>query len=98
MGIEPNVSSIYDRFLACNITRTHTQPFYGSLDFVRDNLGELVPEETFTHSHLSSSSVIPYLLHLLRSMASSLLNLHAWQAWGFSLFIFRVATHLENLE
>jgi len=24
------------------------QPFYGCLDFVR----ELVPEETFTHSHL----------------------------------------------
>ena len=29
---------------------THTQPFYGPLDFVRDNLGELVPEEIFTHS------------------------------------------------
>jgi len=28
------------------------QPFYGSLDFVRNNLCELVPEETFTHSHL----------------------------------------------
>ena len=43
-------------------TRTHTQPFYGCLDFVRDNPGELVPEDTFTHSHLSWSSVIPYLL------------------------------------
>ena len=42
---------------------THTQPFYGSLDFVRDNLGEPVPEETFTHSHLSWSSIVPYLLH-----------------------------------
>ena len=41
---------------------THTQPFYSSLDFVRDNPGEPVPEETFTHSHLSWSSVIPYLL------------------------------------
>jgi len=39
-----------------------TQPFYGSLDFVWDNLGEAVPEETFTHSHLSWSSVICYLL------------------------------------
>jgi len=38
------------------------QPFYGSLDFVRDNPGEPVPEETFTHSHLSSSSITPYLL------------------------------------
>jgi len=38
---------------------THTQPFYSSLDFVQDNVGELVPEETFNHSHLS---VIPCLL------------------------------------
>jgi len=44
-------------------THTHTHnPFYNSLDFVRDNPGELVPEETFTHSHLSWSSIIPYLL------------------------------------
>jgi len=34
-------------------THTHAQPFYGSLDFVRDNPGEPVPKETFTHSHLS---------------------------------------------
>jgi len=26
----------------------HTQPFYSSLDFVRDNPGELVPEGTFS--------------------------------------------------
>jgi len=32
------------------------------LDFVWDKPGEPVPEETFTHSHLSWSSVIPYLL------------------------------------
>jgi len=31
------------------------------MDFVWDNLGELVPEETFTHLHLSWSSVVPYL-------------------------------------
>jgi len=31
-------------------THTHTQPFYGSVEFVRDNPGEPVPEETFTHS------------------------------------------------
>jgi len=41
---------------------TYTQPFYGSLDFVWENLGEPVPEETFTHSYLSWSSFIPYLL------------------------------------
>jgi len=34
-------------------THTYTQPFYGSLDFVWDNLGDLVLEETFTHSYLS---------------------------------------------
>ena len=26
------------------ITHTHTQPFYGSVEFVRDNPGEPVPE------------------------------------------------------
>jgi len=30
-------------------THTHTQPFYSSMDFVRNNPGEPVPEETFTH-------------------------------------------------
>jgi len=55
---------------------THnTQPFYGSVEFVRDNKGEPVPEETFTHSHSSWSSIIPIcFLHLLRTMASSVFN------------------------
>jgi len=44
-------------------THAHTQLFYGSMDFVQDNPGEPVPEETFTHSHLSWSSIVPYLLH-----------------------------------
>jgi len=42
-------------------THTHTAVLR-SLDFVRDDPGELVPEETFTHSYLSWLSVIPYLL------------------------------------
>jgi len=46
------------------IILAHTQPFYGSLDFLWDNLCEPIPEETFTHSHLLWSSVIPYLLPL----------------------------------
>jgi len=33
------------------------------MDFVRDNPGEPVPEETFTHSHLSWSSIVLYLFH-----------------------------------
>jgi len=32
-----------------NLEHTHTQPFYSSLDFVRDNPGELVTEGTFRH-------------------------------------------------
>jgi len=51
--------------ISCRVTRpTATitlQLFYNFLDFVRDNPGELVPEETFTHSHLSWSSII--LIH-----------------------------------
>jgi len=31
-------------------TRTTILPFYGCMDFVRDNPGEPVPEETFTIS------------------------------------------------
>ena len=46
-----------------NYEHTHTKLFYGSLDFVRDNLGEPVPEETFTHSHPSWSSNIPIYEH-----------------------------------
>ena len=65
----------------CDLIRTHTcntQPFYGSVEFVRDNPGEPVPEETFTHSDSSWSSIIPIcFLHLLRSMASSVFNPHA---------------------
>jgi len=52
---------IHARTHARTDARTHTQPFYGSLDFVRDNPGEPIPEETFTHSHPSWSSIIPYL-------------------------------------
>jgi len=40
--------------------KQHTQPFYGSVDFVWDNLGEPVPEETFTRSHSSWSSISIY--------------------------------------
>jgi len=36
---------------------TYTQPFYGSMDFVRDNPGEPVPEETFTHIQNSLTGI-----------------------------------------
>ena len=31
------------------VEHTHTQPFYGSLDFLRDHPGEPAPECTFRH-------------------------------------------------
>jgi len=67
----------------------HIQPFYSSQDFVRDNPDEPVPEETFIQSHLSWSSIIPYLLHLILSIASSVFNFHAWQSFStISLQVF----------
>jgi len=48
--------------LCGDYTHTYTQPYYGTMDFVWDNPGEPVPEETYTHSHLSWSAIVPYLL------------------------------------
>jgi len=56
------MTHMHARMHARTHTHTHTQPFYGSLHFVWDNPGESVPEELFTHSHISWSSIIPYLL------------------------------------
>jgi len=71
-------------------THTHTHNRFTALDFVRDNPGEPVPEETFTHSHSLWSSIIPIcFLHLLRSMASSLFNPRALQSFStISLHVF----------
>jgi len=83
---------ILDIFIHYNNTHTHTtvlllfgfclgQPGWAS---------EPVPEETFTQSHSSWSSIIPIcFLHLLRSMASSLFNPHALQSFStISLQVF----------
>jgi len=74
---------------------TLTQPFYGSVDFVWDNRGEPVTEETITHSHSSWSSIIPIcFLHLLQSMASSLFNQRVLQSFStISLQVFLLAWH-----
>ena len=44
--------------------------------------GRPLPEEIFTHSRQFWSSYILYQLHLLRSIASSLFNLRAWQPFS----------------
>jgi len=48
LTVKVNNSYYHDVKLPSLNADTHTQPFYGSMDFVWDNLGELVPEETFT--------------------------------------------------
>ena len=59
MSYMPTISHQYskgDANTACTQTgwAQLTQPFYGSVEFVRENPGEPVPEETFTHySHRS---------------------------------------------
>jgi len=37
-------------------TTHNTQPFYGSVEFVQENPGEPVPEETFTPSNIPSKA------------------------------------------
>jgi len=60
-------------------THTQTQPFYRSIDVVQDNPGEPLPEETFTHSHLLWSSIIPYLLHpSIHNLSPSFLWSTSW--------------------
>jgi len=52
--------------LGLAVTHTHTRLFYGSLYFVRNNPGEPLPEETFTHytfcGHQSSHICFLHLL------------------------------------
>jgi len=43
------ISAQYHAKLQSTATHTHKQPFYGSVDFVRDNLDELVRKGTFCH-------------------------------------------------
>jgi len=68
-------------------THTHTQPFYGSLDFVQVNPDEPVPEEAFTHSHQSLST-----LRAWRSFSTISLQVFFGQHLGLapstSLYIF----------
>jgi len=41
---------------ASHHVRTHRRPFYSSVDFVRDNPGEPVPEETFSLNKIFCNS------------------------------------------
>jgi len=77
-----NSNEILFVFLSVQLLLLLLQPFYSSLDFVRNNPGEPVPEETFTLSHLSRSSIIPYLLFPFITTHGILqFNSHAWQSF-----------------
>ena len=66
------------KLLILTHTHTHTTVLR---PFVRDYLGEPVPEETSIHSHPScSSTILIIFLHLPRTLASSLLNPRTWQS------------------
>jgi len=70
------------RTRTCTHAHTHTQ-FYGSLDFVRDNLGEPVQEEhSPTQTYRGHQSSLICFLHQLWSTASSLFNLSALQSFS----------------
>ena len=62
-------------------TQTHTHTHTVLRSFIRDYPGEPVPEETFTHSHLSCASAILYQLPPSTTIHGILpLNLRAWQS------------------
>jgi len=65
--------------------------------FVRHYPSEPVPEETLTHPPSWSSSNLYQLLHLPRSIASSLFKLCTWQSFCTTSFhvLFGVPLHLE---
>jgi len=63
------------------------QPFYGSLDFVQENPYQ--KKHSPTHTYRGHQSSLICFIHLLRSLASFLFNLHAWQSFStISLQVF----------
>jgi len=67
----------YTQLLTNNITNhTHTQPFYGSLDSVRDNPGEPVPEETLT----------PIMVNSRHSSPICFRNIFPWRSFPHGIF------------
>jgi len=61
IGVNAALTQLIMQVTLCT-PHTQTQQFYGSVEFVRDNQGEPVPEETFTHSTLIVVINHPYLL------------------------------------
>ena len=61
-------------------THTYTQPFNGSFSGTT-RVGRYQKKHSPTHNHPDHQIYFINFLHLLRSTASSLFNLHAWQSF-----------------
>ena len=61
-------------------THTYTQPFNGSFSGTT-RVGRYQKKHSPTHNHPDHQIYFINFLHLLRSIASSLFNLHAWQSF-----------------
>ena len=72
--------SLYHYVQPVHTTTTVLRPF------VRDYLGEPIPEETLTHLPSWSSSNLYQLLPSTTTMASSLFKLRAWQSFCTTSF------------
>ena len=97
-------------FLNCNIAETRLYVLLKIVrvaittttvlqPFVRGYPGEPVPEETFTHSPVMIIiQPLSSFFHLLRSIASSLFNLRAWQSFCTTSFqvLFGLPLGLES--
>ena len=53
---------------------THTQPFYGSFDFVRDNPGEPVPEENSPTQCQVKVIFFKFIFHFQYAICASIAN------------------------
>jgi len=72
----------------CRLTQahTHTQPFYSSLDFVRETrVSQYQKKHSPIHTYHGHQSSLICFIHLIRSIASSLFNLSTWQSFPQSL-------------
>jgi len=66
-------------FISQRLPNIYTHNCFMALDFVQDNPGQLIPQETFTHSvtHTCRGHQLSLIcfIHLIRSVASSLFSL-----------------------
>jgi len=62
-------------------THTHTQLFHGPLSGTTQ-VGWYQEKHSPTHTHPDHASFINFQVHLVRCIASSLFNLHAWQSFS----------------